>query len=77
MSSDIFIALISFAGSALGVLAGVIGANKLTEFRLDKIENKVDELDKKIDTFTDLSIRLSVIETRLSDIERGDKRERD
>ena len=76
MSSDIFIALISFAGSSLGVVAGVIGANKLTEFRLDKIESKVDELDKKIDTFTDLSIRLSVIETRLSDIERGEKHER-
>ena len=74
MNSEIMIALISFAGSALGVLAGVIGANKLTEFRLDKIEGKVDELDKKIDTFTDLSVRLSVIETRLNDIEkRGEK----
>lgn len=74
MNSEIMIALISFAGSALGVLAGVIGANKLTEFRLDKIEGKVDELDKKIDTFTDLSVRLSVIETRINDIEkRGEK----
>lgn len=72
MNSEIFVALISFAGSALGVLAGVIGANKLTEFRLDKIENKVDELDKKIDTFTDVSIRLSVVETRLAEIERSD-----
>ena len=74
MNSEIMIALISFAGSALGVLAGVIGANKLTEFRLDKIEGKVDELYKKIDTFTDLSVRLSVIETRINDIEkRGTK----
>lgn len=72
MNSEIFVALISFAGSALGVIAGVIGANKLTEFRLDKIENKVDELDKKIDTFTDVSIRLSVVETRLAEIERSD-----
>lgn len=70
MNADITVALISFAGSALGVLAGVIGANKLTEFRLDKIERKVDELDKKIDNVTDLSIRLSVIETRLNDRER-------
>lgn len=70
MSSEIMVALISFAGSALGVLAGVIGANKLTEFRLDKIEGKVDELDKKIDNFTDLSVRLSVIETRINDIEK-------
>lgn len=70
MQSEILVALISFAGSALGVLAGVIGANKLTEFRLDKIETKVDELDKKIDNFTDYSVRLSVIETRLSDLEK-------
>ena len=70
MNVDITIALISFAGSALGVLAGVIGANKLTEFRLDKIEGKVDELDKKIDTFTDLSTRLAVLETRLIELER-------
>ena len=73
MNSEIFVALISFAGSALGVLAGVIGANKLTEFRLDKIEGKVDELDKKIDAFTDISVRLSVIETRVNDIERKEK----
>ncbi|MBR5178660.1 MAG: hypothetical protein IKW90_07690 [Lachnospiraceae bacterium] len=73
MNSEIMVALISFAGSALGVLAGVIGANKLTEFRLDKIEGKVDELDKKFDAFTDISVRLSVIETRVNDIERKEK----
>ncbi len=71
MNSEIFVALISFAGSALGVLAGVIGANKLTEFRLDKIERKVDELDNKIDNFTDISTRIAVIETRLTEVERG------
>jgi len=70
MSNDIMVALISLAGSALGVIAGVIGANKLTEFRLDKIEQKVDDLDKKIDTITDLSVRMSIIETRLADIEK-------
>ena len=68
--NDIVIALISLAGSALGVIAGVIGANKLTEFRLDQIEHKVDDLDKKIDTMTDLSVRMSIIETRLADIEK-------
>lgn len=68
--NDIVIALISLAGSALGVIAGVIGANKLTEFRLDKIEQKVDYLDKKIDTITDLSVRMSILETRLSEIEK-------
>ena len=70
MSSDIMVALISLAGSALGVIAGIIGANKLTDFRLDKIEKKVDELDKKIDNFTNLSERMAVIETRITELER-------
>lgn len=70
MSNDIMVALISLGGSALGVIAGIIGANKLTDFRLDKIEKKVDELDKKIDNFTNLSERIAVIETRISELER-------
>ena len=70
MSNDIMVALISLAGSALGVIAGIIGANKLTDFRLDKIEKKVDELDKKIDNFTNLSERMAVIETRIAELER-------
>ena len=70
MSNDIMVALISLAGSALGVIAGIIGANKLTDFRLDKIEKKVDELDKKIDNFTNLSERIAVIETRIIELER-------
>ena len=70
MNNDIMVALISLAGSALGVIAGIIGANKLTDFRLDKIEKKVDELDKKIDNFTNLSERMAVIETRLAELER-------
>lgn len=71
MPSEVLVALISMAGSALGVIAGVIGSNKLTDFRLCKIENKVDELDKKIDTFTDISVKLAVIEQRLKELEEG------
>lgn len=71
MDSTIIVALISCAGSALGVIAGVIGANKLTEYRLKALEETVADLDKKIDKFTDMSVRLSVVETRLTDIERS------
>ena len=41
MTPEITVALISFAGSAFGVVAGVIGSSKLTEFRLSAIEGKV------------------------------------
>lgn len=70
MSDTIMVALISLAGSALGVIAGIIGANKLTEFRLDKIEAKVDDLYNKIDSLSGLLTRLAVLESRLADLER-------
>lgn len=69
MPSEVIVALISMAGSALGVIAGVIGSSKLTEYRLSNIESKVEELDKKIDAFTDISVKLAVIEQRLKDLE--------
>ena len=69
MPSEIIVSLISMAGSALGVIAGVIGSSKLTEYRLSNIESKVEELDKKIDAFTDISVKLAVIEQRLKDLE--------
>ena len=75
MDVSVTVALISFAGSALGVIAGVIGSSKLTEFRLSAIEAKVDELDKKMDSIADNSIcdlsnRLVAIETRIDVLER-------
>ena len=75
MSDAIITALTSLAGSALGVMAGVIGSSKLTEFRLSNIESKVDELDKKMDSMADNSIcdlsnRLVAIETRIDILER-------
>lgn len=69
MPSDVLVALISMAGSALGVIAGVIGSSKLTEFRLSNIENKVEELYDKIDAFTDISVELAVIKQRLKELE--------
>lgn len=75
MSNEVMLAMVSLAGSALGVVGGILGANKLTDFRLGKIENHLDELDKKMDSIADNSIceisnRLVAMETRLDIIER-------
>lgn len=69
MPIEIAVALISLIGSALGVVAGMIGSNKLTDFRLSSIESKVNELDKKIDTLTDVSVQLAVLDQRIKDLE--------
>lgn len=69
MATEVIVALVSLAGSALGVVAGVIGSNKLTDFRLSSIETKVNELDKKIDNFTDVSVQLAVFDQRIKELE--------
>lgn len=41
MTAEIFVALLGFAGTLLGSLLGVVTAQKLTQYRLSQLEEKV------------------------------------
>lgn len=43
MTSEIFIALLSMAGTAIGSVTGVMAANKLTLYRIEQLEKKVEK----------------------------------
>ena len=43
MTTEIFIAVMSFIGTAIGSVAGILTTNKLVNFRLKKLEEKVDK----------------------------------
>lgn len=43
MDPTVLIAVISFAGTATGAIGGILAANKMTNFRLKKLEEKVDK----------------------------------
>ena len=42
MDSTIFVALLSFAGTLIGTIGGIIATNKLVTYRLEQLEKKVD-----------------------------------
>ena len=42
MSDTIIVALIGLGGSALGSLAGILVSSKLTQYRLEQLEKKVE-----------------------------------
>ena len=42
MDSTIIVALVSFAGTVIGTLGGIVAANKLVSYRLEQLEKKVD-----------------------------------
>ena len=42
MPTDVMVALIGLGGSAIGTFAGVFASAKLTAYRLEQLEKKVD-----------------------------------
>ena len=63
MSSTVIVALISFAGTFIGTAGGIIASSKLTEYRLNQLEKKVDSFSKSVS-------RLLVIEEKIINLNR-------
>nr|AFN84591.1 conserved hypothetical protein [uncultured bacterium scaffold00056] len=49
LSEEIIVALIGLGGSGLGSLMGILVSSKLTQYRLDKLEAKVDKHNQVIE----------------------------
>ncbi len=43
MDATLIVAIMSFAGTAVGAIGGIMASNKLVNFRLSKLEEKVDK----------------------------------
>ncbi len=78
MATEIAVALIGLAGSAIGSVIGVMVSAKLTQYRIEQLEKKVDKHNSVIERTYKLEERCSVLEEdmkvsnhRLADLERG------
>lgn len=49
MNEEILVALLSFAGTLAGSLLGVVAAQKLTQYRLAQLEEKVNRHNNLIE----------------------------
>lgn len=56
VSSEMIVAVLSLLGTLAGSLLGIISANKLTNYRIDKLEERIDDIEK-------LNDRIDKIET--------------
>jgi len=43
MSPEVLVAVLSFAGTVIGSIVGIMTANKLTAYRLDRLEKTVEK----------------------------------
>lgn len=69
MLTEIIVALIAFAGTAVGSVAGILTTSKLTNFRLQRLEEKVDKHNTVIERTYRLEEQVKVANHRIADLE--------
>lgn len=76
MSETIIVSLISLIGTLVGTFGGILVANKLTNYRIEQLEKRVEKHNNVIDRVYELEKRdevekeeIKVINHRVSDLE--------
>jgi len=69
MTSEMIIALLSLAGTLLGSFGGVLASAKLTNFRIEQLEKKVDKHNNFASRVPVVEEQIKVINHRIDDLE--------
>jgi len=67
---SVLVALLSLAGTLIGTLGGILVSSKLTNFRLEQLENKVDKHNNFAEKIPVLQEQIRGLSDRLEDLER-------
>lgn len=65
MDNTVLIALLSFAGTMLGTLGGIVTSGKLTNYRIEQLEKKVEKHNKVVERVYVLEREKAVFEEEL------------
>lgn len=71
MSENVTIALITLVGSGLGSLVGILTSAKLTNYRIEQLEKKVDKHNNVMERTLVLEEKMKVANHRIEDLEQG------
>lgn len=73
MDNTIIIALISFAGTLIGTFGGIVTSNKLTNYRIQELEKKVEKHNNFGARIPVIEEQVKVINHRIDDLEQFHK----
>lgn len=68
MSDTIIVGFLSLVGTLLGSILGILAANKLTNYRIQKLEEKVEKHNKVVERVYHLETLDDVIEDQIKTI---------
>lgn len=67
--NEIIIAIISFLGTLIGTFGGILTSAKLTNYRIQELEKRVDRHNKLITRIPVIEEQIKVSNHRISDLE--------
>ena len=70
MTETVIVAILSLVGTLIGSLFGILTANKLTNYRIEQLEKKVEKHNSIIERVYKLEKEEAVIETEIEDIKK-------
>jgi len=68
MSPEVLVAVLSLTGTLVGSIAGILAANKLTVYRIEQLEKKVDKHNSLIERMYAVEERETVTEAEIKRI---------
>jgi hypothetical protein len=70
MSEVIIVAILSLVGTLIGSLGGILTASKLTNYRIEQLEKKVEKHNNVIERVYNLEKKAAVIEEEIGQLEK-------
>ncbi len=68
LQPEIVVGILSFAGTCIGSIAGIAATNRLTNYRIDQLEKKVDKHNNLIERMVKVEGVASSAQKRIDDI---------
>ena len=72
MDTNVIVAMLSLVGTLGGSLGGILVSSKLTNYRLQQLENRVAEHNRFAQRLPVIEEQIKVINHRLEDLEHED-----
>ena len=68
---EIVVAIIALAGTAIGSLGGILAANRLTNYRIEQLEKKVDKHNTVVERITVVEVKLDEQQLELNQLRKA------
>jgi hypothetical protein len=72
MNDVVIVAIISLTGTLGGTFGGILTASKLTNYRIEQLERKVDKHNNFAERMPVVEEQIKVINHRIEDLEKGE-----